>query len=138
MVIHEIEPGADGMDVRIYDAPANGWRILYVERDRSIAKFTNRDEALAGVAIYDRSYRKDLFEAEEDVYLEAAQTGNALGECGLSSLVRFGDSEPFIYASFILREDFIKNSNLKIIGFKDQQPLYSPGWELVYESRSQN
>jgi hypothetical protein len=82
------------------------------------------------VWVYDRSDKTVLFEAELDVYLQAARTGIAFGGCGLPSLVRFGDADYCAYAAFILAEEFIKKSTLKIIGYRREEPVYSAGWDL--------
>ncbi|MCI0392338.1 MAG: hypothetical protein MOB07_26700 [Acidobacteria bacterium] len=128
MVRYEILSDSAELSVRIYDAPAYGWRILFVERDGSIARYVCKDHALVGIGIYDRSDKTPLLYAEAEVYLEAARTGKALGECGLSSLVRFGEPDHYTYATFTLPEDFIERSGLKIIGFKGQESIYSAGW----------
>lgn len=131
MVKHEIVPNGDGLSVRIYDAPAGGWRILFGQTEGAIGTYTTYDDAMAGVRVYDRSDKSVLFEAELDVYLQAARTGIALDGCGLSSLVRFGEPDHCAYATFILSEDFIiKQSALKIIGYRREGPVYSTGWDL--------
>ncbi len=131
LVKHEIISDGEGLSVRIYDAPASGWRILFVQKDGAIARYTSKDHALAGVGIYDRSDKTALFDAEIEVYLASARTGRALGECGLSSVVRFGEPDHFVYATFTLPEDLIRRSELKIIGYQGQEPIYSAGWELA-------
>ncbi|MGE0116198.1 MAG: hypothetical protein AB7T07_15110 [Steroidobacteraceae bacterium] len=130
MVAHEIIEDDEEVSVRIYDAPANGWRILFVQRDDVISRYTNKDKARAGIEIYDRADKAALFDAEMNVYAKSAQTGKALSQCGLSSLVRFGESEHFVYATFTLPEDFIRRSGLMIIGFRDQITIYSAGWDI--------
>ncbi len=130
MLAHEIIEDDEEMSVRIYDAPANGWRILFVQRDGVIAKYTNKDKARAGMEIYDRADKAALFDAEMNVYAESAQTGKTLSQCGLSSFVRFGEPEHFLYATFTLPEDFVKRSGLMIIGFRDQITIYSAGWDI--------
>jgi hypothetical protein len=130
MVTHEIIADDKEVSVRSYDAPANGWRILFVEQDGVIAKYTDKDKARDGVEIYDRADKAALFDAEMNVYVESAHTGKALSQCGLSSLVRFGESEHFLYATFTLPEDFIRCSRLMVIGFKDQLTIYSAGWDI--------
>jgi len=129
MLAHEIIEDDEGMGVRIYDAPANGWRILFVQRDEVIARYTDKDKAKADIAIYDRADKAALFDAEMNIYAESARTGKALSQCGLSSLVRFGEPEHFFYATFTLPEDFIRRSGLMVIGFKDQLTIYSAGWD---------
>jgi len=131
MLAHEIIEDDEEMSVRIYDAPANGWRILFVQRDGVIARYTDKGKAMAGMEIYDRAEKAALFDAEMDAYVESAQTGKALSQCGLSSLVRFGESEHFLYATFTLPEDFIRRSGLMIIGFRDQITIYSAGWDIT-------
>jgi hypothetical protein len=117
--------------VRIYDAPAGGWRILFGQTEGAIGTYTTYDDAMEGVRIYDRSDKTVLFEAELDVYLQAARTGIALVGCGLPSLVRFGEPDHYAYATFTLSEDFIiKQSALKIIGYRGEEPVYSAGWDL--------
>jgi len=106
MVRYEILSGNGDLSVRIYDAPAYGWRILFVEREGSITKYASEDHALVGLEIYERSDKAILFEAEIGVYLDAARTGKALGECGLPSLVRFEDRGHHTYATFTLPEAF--------------------------------
>jgi len=128
MVRYEILSENEELSVRIYDAPACGWRILFVERDGSITKYVRRDHALAGIEIYDHPDKTSLFEAEIEVYLDAARTGKALGECGLPSLVRFEDMGHYTYATFTLPEDFIRQSELKIIGYKREEAIHSAGW----------
>ncbi len=130
MVEHEIIPNHDGYSVRIYDAPAGGWRILFVRKEGAIGTYTTYDDAKAGVRVYDRSDKTVLLEAELDVYRQAARTGVALGGCGLPSLVRFGEPAHCAYAAFILSEDFIRKSALKIIGYRGEEPVYSAGWDL--------
>lgn len=129
MLAHEIIADDEEVGVRIYDAPANGWRILFVQRDGVIARYTDKNKARAGVEIYDHADKTALFDAEMNVYAESAQTGKVLSQCGLSSLVRFGESEHFLYATFTLPEDFIRSSGLRIIGFSDQITIYSAGWD---------
>ncbi|MCI0663874.1 MAG: hypothetical protein L0220_22690 [Acidobacteria bacterium] len=131
MVKHEIIPTRDGYSVRIYDAPACGWRILFAQKEGAIGTYTTYDDAKAGVRLYDRSDKTVLFEAELEVYLRSARTGIALDGCGLPSLVRFGEPDHCAYATFILPEDFIiKQSDLKIIGYRGKEPVYSAGWDL--------
>lgn len=130
MVAHEIIADDKEVSVRIHDAPANGWRILFVQRDDVISRYTNKDKARAGIEIYDRADKAALFDAEMNIYVESAQTGKALSQCGLSSLVRFGESEHFLYATFALPEDFIRRSGLMIIGFRVQITIYSAGWDI--------
>ncbi|MBS1789696.1 MAG: hypothetical protein JST85_18370 [Acidobacteria bacterium] len=130
MLAHEIIADDEEMSVRIYDAPANGWRILFVQRDGVIAKYTDKDKARDGIEIYDRSDKAALFDAEMNVYAESTQTGKALSQCGLSSLVRFGELKHFLYATFTLPEEFIRRSGLMVIGFKDQTTIYSAGWDV--------
>jgi hypothetical protein len=97
MVAHEDDEG-----ISVYDAPASGWRTLFVQRDGAIAKYTDKGQAQAGTEICDRADKAALFDAEMNVYVESAQTGKALGQCGLPSLVRFGEEEHLLYATFIL------------------------------------
>lgn len=131
MVEHEITPNRDGYNVRIYDAPAGGWRILFVQKEGAIGAYTAYDDATAGVQIYDRADKTVLFEAELEVYLRSARTGIALDGCGLPSLVRFGEPDHYTYATFTLSEDFIvERSDLMIIGYKGEEPVYSKGWNL--------
>ena len=129
MVDHEIIQNGDGFSVRIYDAPAGGWRILFGQEEDAIGTYTTYEDAIAGVQIYDRSEKTVLFEAELEVYLRSARTGIALNGCGLPSLVRFGEQGHWAYATFTLSEDFVKQSGLKIIGYKKgEDPIYSAGW----------
>ena len=131
MVGFEIIPYHDGYSVRIYDAPAYGWRILFGQKDGAIGAYTTHEDAVAGVRVYDRSDKSVLFEAELEVYLRSARTGIALDGCGLPSLVRFGEPDHWAYATFTLSEDFIvKQSALMIIGYKGKEPVYSAGWGL--------
>jgi hypothetical protein len=67
----------------------------------------------------------------EEVYLQAARIGVALGDCGLSSLVRFGKQDHCAYATFILSEEYVRQSDLKIIGYKGERAVYSLGWSLA-------
>jgi hypothetical protein len=131
VVKHEILPNSDGFSVRIYDAPAGGWRILFGQKEGAIGSYTTYDDAMAGVRVYDRSDKAVLFEAELEVYLKSARTGIALDGCGLPSLVRFGEPDHCAYATFILLEDFIiRQSDLKIIGYRGEEPVYSADWDL--------
>ncbi len=130
MVDHEIVPDGDGFSVRIFDAPAGGWRILFGETETAIGTYTTYDDAKAGVRVYDRSDKTVLFEAEFEVYLQSARTGMALDSCGLPSLVRFGELNHCAYATFILSEVFVTKSDLKIIGYRGEEPVYSAGWDL--------
>ena len=131
MVKHKIVPNRDGYSVRVYDAPAGGWRILFEQKEGAIGTYTTYDDAKAGVRVYDRSDKTILFEAELDVYIQSARTGMALDGCGLPSLVRFGDPDHCVYATFILSEDFIiRQSALKIIGYRGEETVYSAGWDL--------
>src|SRR5262245_9201664 len=130
MVKHEIIPNRDGHSVRIYDAPAGGWRILFGQEEGAIGTYTAYEDAMAGVQIYDCSDKTVLFEAELEVYLRSARTGIALDGCGLPSLVRFGEPDHCAYATFILSEGFIRKSALKIIGHRGEEPVYSAGWDL--------
>jgi hypothetical protein len=130
MVEHEIIPTRDGYSVRIYDAPAGGWRILIGEKEGAIEAFTTHDDAMAGVQVYDRSDKTVLFEAEMEVYLQSAHTGTALGDCGLPSLVRFGEPGHYIFATFTLSEEYIRKSPMRIIGSKGEEAVYSAGWDL--------
>jgi hypothetical protein len=111
--------------VRIYDAPAGGIRILFRQKDGVIATYTKNKDAVAGVRIYDCADKTVLFDAEQ-----AAGTGAVLGDCGLTSLVHFGDYDHCAFATFILTEDYIRRSDLKIIGYKGEEPVYSLGWNL--------
>jgi len=77
VVEHEIVPNGDGFSVRIYDAPAGGWRILFGEKEGAIGTYTKYDDAKAGVRVYDRSDKTVLFEAEFEVYLRSARTGQS-------------------------------------------------------------
>lgn len=129
MVEHKIMPDEDELNVRVYDAPAFGWRILFVERDGEIGRYLHREHALAGIRIYDLADKAALFEAELGVYLEAARAGKTLDGCGLSALVRFGGLDQHPYATFILPEDFIRKSELKIIGYRGEKQIYSAGWK---------
>lgn len=131
LVKHEIIPDGEELSVRIYDAPAGGWRLLFVQKDGAIARYTRKDHALAGVGIYDCSDKTALCDAEIEVYLASARTGRPLGECGLSSVVRFGEPDHFVYATFTLPEDFIRRSSLMIIGYKGRESIYSAGWEIT-------
>jgi hypothetical protein len=131
VVEHEILPNSDGYSVRIYDAPACGWRIIFEQKEGAIGAYTTYEDAMAGAQIYDRSDKTVLFEAELDVYLQAARTGIALDGCGLPSLVRFGEPDHCAYAAFILSEEFIRKSALKIIGYRGEKPVYSAGWDLL-------
>lgn len=128
MVKHKIIPDGKELNVRIYDATASGWRILFVERGGEIGRYLDQDQALTSIDDYDRSDKGALFEAELEVYLESARTGKAIGDCGLSALVRFGDHAPHSYATFILPEDFVRKSELKIIGFGERGQIHSAGW----------
>jgi hypothetical protein len=129
MVEYTITPTNEGLLVQIYDAPAGGRRILFVEGDGQINKYMNRDRALAGIGIYSGADKTALFVAELSVYLDAAQSGKSLGECGLNALVRFGDQNHYSYATFILPENFIRKTHLKIIGYRGAESIYSSGWE---------
>jgi hypothetical protein len=131
MVRYEIVPDCDGVSVRIFDAPAEGWRTLFVEKDGMIARYEDESGAASGVRIYDSSDKTGVFEAELDVYLEAAATGGSLGACGLPSLVRFGEAGHFVYATFTLAERFVRQSKHHIIGYKDDDPIYSAAWDAV-------
>lgn len=96
MVNYRIVPEDNEFRVRIYDAPARRWRALFAESGGQIGVYLHRDQALAGVKSYDRADKEHLFEAELEVYLESARTGKALAECGLPSLVRFGDHDSYL------------------------------------------
>ena len=130
MIEHEIVQNSGGFSVRIYDAPADGWRIVFGQTEGAIGAYTTYDDAMAGVQVYDRSDKTVLLEAELDVYLQSARTGIALGGCGLPSLVRFGEPDHCAYATFIMSEGFIRKSALKIIGHRGEEPVYSAGWDL--------
>ena len=130
MVEHKIVPNGDGFSVRIYDTPASGWRILFGQEEGAIGTYTTYDDAKAGVRVYDRSDKTVLFDAEFEVYLQFARTGMALDSCGLPTLVRFGELNHCAYATFILSEAFIIKSDLKIIGYRGEEPVYSAGWDL--------
>ncbi len=129
MVKHEIISDHDKVIVHIFDAPANGWRTLFVEKDGLITRYMNGEDAISDVRIYDSSDKNCLFEAELEVYLKSAETGLPLGSCGLPSLVRFGEPDHNIYATFNLTEMFIRQSELKIIGYKGDIPIHSQGWD---------
>lgn len=131
MVRYETVPDCDGVSVRIFDAPANGWRTLFVEKDGMIARYENECDAASGVRVYESSDKTGVFEAELEVYLEAAATGRPLGACGLPSLVRFGEADHFVYATFTLAEQFVRQSKQHIIGYKNGDPIYSAGWDTV-------
>jgi hypothetical protein len=126
---HVILPDGDELRVRIYDAPANGWRAMFVEIDGEIGLYPTRDQALTAIENYERADKGQLFEAELKVYLEAARTGKALGECGLPSLVRFGDHDPYSYATFTLPEGFVRKSELKIACRRNGETIRSAGWK---------
>jgi hypothetical protein len=130
VVEHEIVPDGDGFSVRIYDAPAGGWRILFGETEGAIGTYTTYDDAKAGVRVYGRSDKTVLFEEEFEVYLQSARTGMTLDSFGLPSLVRFGELNHCAYATFILSEAFVIKSDLKIIGYRGEEPVYSAGWDL--------
>jgi hypothetical protein len=131
MVEHEIVPNRDGYSVRIYDAPAGGWRIPFGQTEGAIGTYTTYDDAMEGVRIYDRSDKTVLFEAEIEVYLQSARMGITLAGCGLPSLVRFGEPDHCAYATFTWAEDFISiRSDLKIIGYRGEEPVYSAAWDL--------
>jgi hypothetical protein len=129
MVRYEVLSDSEELSVRIYDAPAFGWRVLFMEEGNSITRYVSRDQALAGIRIYDRSDKVALLDAEVEVYLEAARTGKALNECGLPSLVRFENADHRLYAAFTLPEAFISRSELKIIGYQGKEPIHSAGWK---------
>jgi hypothetical protein len=130
MVKYEIFSDQDVVIVRIYDAPANSWRTLFVERDGIITRYTNGADAISDVRIYDSSNKNSLFEAELEVYLKSAETGSPPTICGLPSLVRFGEPDHYFYATFTLTEWFIiMQTELKIIGYKGDVPIYSQGWD---------
>ena len=129
IVQYEIFRDAEELGVRIYDAPAGGWRTLFVQEDAAITRYTDDKRALAGIRIYDAADKTVLFAAETEVYLKAARTNEPLGQCGLSSLVRFGTADHYVYVTFILPEVLIRQSALKIIGYQAQEPIYSPGWD---------
>jgi len=129
MAEHRIIPDDDELNVRVYDAPACGWRILFVERDGEIGRYLHREQALAGIRVYDLADKAALFEAELGVYIESVRTGKALSDCGLPALVRFGDHDPFSYATFSLPEGFIRKSELKIIGYRGEEQIHSAGWK---------
>lgn len=131
MVRYEIVPSHDGISVRIFDAPANGWRTLFMEKDGSIVRYEDDDQATSGLRIYDGADKTALIEAELEVYLEAAATGRALGACGLPSLVRFGEADHFVYVTFTLTERFVRQSKHHIIGYKNDDPIYSAGWDAI-------
>jgi len=129
MVKHRIIPDGNELRVRIYDAPANGWRAMFVEIDGEIGLCPTRDQALTAIENYERADKEQLFEAELKVYLESARTGKALGECGLPSLVRFGDRNPYSYATFTLPEEFVRKSELKIACRRSGETIRSAGWK---------
>ena len=129
MVEYAITPTNKGLLVQIYDVPAGGRRILFVERDGQIDKYMNRDRALCGIEIYSGADKSALMEAELSVYLDAAQMGKSLGECGLNALVCFGNQDHYPYATFILPENFIRKTHHKLIGYRGVESIYSPGWE---------
>jgi hypothetical protein len=68
---------------------------------------------MMGVRVYDHSDKTVLFEAEIDVYLQAARTGIALDGCGLPSLVRLGEPDHCAYAAFILSEESSESQSLR-------------------------
>jgi|SRR5215510_10366574 len=129
MVKYEIVSDQDVVIVRIYDTPANSWRTLFVEKDGIIIRYTNGADAISDVRIYENSDKNCLFNAEIEVYLKSAETGLPLTSCGLPSLVLFGEPDHNIYATFTLTESFIRQSALKIIGYKGDVPIYSRGWD---------
>lgn len=129
MVRHRIIPDDNELRVRIYDAPANGWRALFVEIGGEIGMYLRHDQALARVKDYDRAEKEHLFEAELKVYLESARTGKALGKCSLQSPVRFGDRDPYSYGAFMLPEEFLRNSELKIVCCRGGETIHSAGWK---------
>lgn len=131
MVRHEIIADGEELSVRVYDGPAGGWRLLFVQKDGAIARYTSKDYALTGAQIYNCADKTALCDAEIEAYLASARTGRPLGECGLSSVVRFGEPDHHVYATFTLPEDFIRRSSLMIIGYKRQEPIYSTGWEIT-------
>jgi hypothetical protein len=131
VVEHKIVSNRDRYSVRIYDAPAGGWRILFGQKEGVIEMYTTYDDTMEGVRIYDRSDKTVLFEAELEVYLQSARTGIALSGCGLPSLIRFGEQGHCAFATFTLSEDFIiGRSDLKIIGYRGEKPVYSAAWNL--------
>jgi hypothetical protein len=130
VVEHEIVPTRNGYTVRIYDTPAGSYRVLFGQKEGAIMTYTKYEDAVAGVQIYDRSNKTVLFDAELEVYLQAVCTSVALGDCGLFSLVRFGEPDHCAYATFILSEDYVRRSDLKIVGYKGEESVYSLGWDL--------
>ncbi len=131
MVQYEIVSNHNGIRIRIFDAPAYGWRTLFTEKGGSIVRYGNDAEATAGLRIYDSADKTALIEAELEVYLKAAATGRTLDDCGLPSLVRFGEADHFIYVTFNLTEQFVRQSKHHIIGYKDGDPIYSAGWDVI-------
>lgn len=129
MVAHELIPDDESLNVRIYDAPANGARMLFTERDKLIAKYANESDARAGVGIYDRADKEALLSAELSVYVDAARTGKALGQCGLPSLARLTEGDRLVYVAFTLPKNFVIKSRLQIIAFDGDQTIYSLGWD---------
>lgn len=105
--------------------------MLFVEKDGMIARYEDKCDAASGVRIYEGSDKTGVFEAELEVYLEAAATGRTLGACGLPSLVRFGEADHFVYVTFTLAEPFVRQSKHHIIGYKNSDPVYSVGWDTV-------
>ncbi len=131
MVRYEIISNHNGLRIRIFDAPANSWRTLFVEKNGSIVRYENDVEATAGLRIYDGADKTAFIKAELDVYLKAAATGRVLGDYGLPSLVRFGEADHFVYVTFNLTEQFVRQSKHHIIGYKDGDPIYSAGWDAI-------
>ncbi len=129
MVNHKIIADDGEWRVRIHDAPASGWRPLFVEDSGKLGLYPDHDQALASVINYDKADKEDLFKAELEVYVKSATTGKALVDCGLSGLVRFGDHDPYSYAAFLLPEDFLRKSDLKIFCQRDGETIYSAGWK---------
>lgn len=115
------------MLVRLFDAPAGGWRTIFVEKDGLIVRYESRAEACSGVRLYDGADKTTLFAAELAVYLEAAATGRPLGVYGLPSLVRFGAPGHYVYATFTLGEGVLRQSTNHIIGYKNDELCYSAG-----------
>lgn len=102
-----------------------------MEKDGSIARYENDAEAIAGLRIYDRADKTALIKAELEGYLKAAATGRTLGGCGLPSLIRFGEADHFVYVTFNLTEQFVRQSKHHIIAYKDDNPIYSAGWDAI-------
>jgi len=125
-----ILPEDGWLSVRVFDTPvASGYRLLFVEEANRITRYSRRDQAPAGISVYDRADKSALREAEAEVYSEVARTRSPLNECGVVAFVRFEGPRRCVHATFNLTKAFILQSRLQIFNYQESGEIFGLGWK---------